>query len=183
MRIRRRLQQLMFQSTRSNLNSARAMLAAVWGMLCVLIFAAPILRSHSCQTAASVLYLSFSCFCHQIPERSFTILGQPLAVCHRCCGIYLGLLLGVFVKYPMIRRSPQACRLWIAAAGIPILLDVILSYLGFWTNTCLSRFFTGLLFGNLISFLLVQGMAEFLSEIPWRNAAAGNVPIEESVYE
>lgn len=33
--------------------------------------------------------------CHQIPARSFHLAGQPLPLCARCTGIYLGALLGI----------------------------------------------------------------------------------------
>ena len=33
--------------------------------------------------------------CHQQPERSLTLLGQPLAACARCLGFYTGIFLGV----------------------------------------------------------------------------------------
>jgi uncharacterized membrane protein len=37
--------------------------------------------------------------CHRIPERSFMAFGQPLPLCARCTGIYLGVMtaLGVFI--------------------------------------------------------------------------------------
>jgi uncharacterized membrane protein len=147
---------------------ARAIMAGAWGIVCGLILAAPILMSHSCHSAASVLYLSFSWVCHQIPERSFALLGHPLAACHRCFGIYLGLFLGSLTENRFVYESLRARRFWILAASIPLLLDVLLNSAGLWTNTCFSRFFTGLLFGNLASPLLVRGVTEFLNEAPWR---------------
>jgi uncharacterized membrane protein len=176
-----RLEQLMYISTRSSLNSARATLALTFGIICCLTLAAPVLLAHSCRTAASVLYLSFSCICHQIPERSFIISGHPLAVCHRCFGIYIGLFLGSFIENRFIQEFPRARRVWVLAAAIPLLLDVFLSCIGLRTNTCLTRFLTGLLFGNLISPLLVRGVAEFLSEAPWRRLR--NTQLEEVFHE
>jgi len=155
--------------------SARAIMAGAWGIVCGLILAAPILMSHSCRSAASVLYLSFSCICHQIPERSFAIFGHPLAVCHRCFGIYLGLFLGSLIENRFVHGSLRVRRFWILAASIPLLLDVLLNSAGLWTSTCFSRFFTGLLFGNLVSPLLVRGVAEFLNGAPWRKFAIAHL--------
>lgn len=41
--------------------------------------------------------------CHQIPARSFHLGGQPLPLCARCTGIYLGTLLGI-VGLALMRR-------------------------------------------------------------------------------
>jgi len=155
----------MHSSTHFNQGSARVALAATWGVLCALPLAAPILVSHSCRRAASVAYLFFFCICHQIPERSFTISGHPLAVCHRCFGIYLGLFLGSLIDNHFVHRSPQVRRFLVLAAGIPLLLDVLMPFAGLWTSSSMSRFFTGLLLGTLISPLLVRGVQEFLNEV------------------
>ncbi len=160
-----RLEPSMQSSTHSNLVAVRAALAAAWGVICALTMAAPILLSHSHRRAASVLYLTFSCICHQIPERSFMISGHSFAVCHRCFGIYLGLFLGSLIGNRFVHRSPQVRRFLVLAAGVPLLLDVILPFAGLWTSSGMSRFFTGLFLGNLISPLLVRGAQEFLNEV------------------
>ena len=163
----------MFLSTRSASISARIMLAGAWGVFCTMILAAPILLSSSCTRAASVLYLSFSTICHQIPERSFFILGYSFPVCERCSGIYLGLLLGSLVEARFVHRSSTARRVWVLAACIPMLSDFLLSFSGIWIGTGPGRFLTGLWFGCLISALLVRGVAELLIHPPWRHLAAG----------
>jgi len=150
---------------------ARIMLAGAWGIFCTMILATPILLAYSWREAASVLYLSFSSICHQIPDRSFLVLGYSLPVCHRCSGIYLGLFLGSLIENRFVHRSPRARRVWILAACIPMLFDVVLSYSGLWLGTGLTRFFTGLCFGSLISTLLVRGVTEVLMDAPWRRRA------------
>lgn len=147
---------------------ARTVLATAWGVMCALVLAAPLLELHSCRTAGSILYLFFSCICHQIPERSFLISGYALAVCHRCSGIYIGMFLGSFLGYRTIQSSMKARRLLVLAAIIPILLDALAGIAGFWTGTAMIRFSTGLLFGTLISPLFVCAFTEFLNEAPWR---------------
>jgi uncharacterized membrane protein len=47
------------------------------------------------RVAASAVYLAGAVVCHQKPERSFRIAGQPLPVCARCTGIYIGAALAV----------------------------------------------------------------------------------------
>ncbi len=163
----------MFLSARSAAVSARIMLSAAWGLLCAMILAAPILMFYSCHRAAAVIYFSFSRICHQIPDRSFFFLDHSLPVCHRCSGIYLGLLLGSLIDNRFALRSPSARRAWVFAACIPMLIDGVLSCSGLWHGTGFGRFFTGLWFGCLISSLLVRGAAEFLTDAPWRSWAEG----------
>ena len=161
--------------------SARIILAGLWGMICSLAIAAPILLSNSSNTAASFIYLLFSRICHQIPERSFQLFGHPMAVCHRCLGIYIGLFLGSLIKNRFFHRSPQIRRVWIMAAVAPMLLDFCLSFSGLWHSAGIIRFSTGLVFGSLISSLLVRGVSELLHEAPWRQRANGDSLIKGGI--
>jgi uncharacterized membrane protein len=121
---------------------------------------------------AAGIYFFFSCICHQMPERVFTIFDFPLAVCHRCCGIYLGFFLGAIFKNNRLHRSPGSRRKWILAAVCPLALDALAPHCGLWTNTAWTRLATGLMFGMVTSSLLVQGIAEFRTEAPWRRITA-----------
>ena len=152
---------------RSRSFRARAVLVSAWGGVCALILAAPLLALHSRPRAAAIVYTLFSPICHQRPERSFLLSGFPLAVCHRCCGMYLGLFLGSMLG-GLAPDSPRARRACMLAAVLPIALDLLASLAGLWTSTCVSRFSTGLLFGALVSPLLAHGFAEFIAEAPWR---------------
>src|ERR1041384_3751425 len=88
-----------------------------------LIWAAPWLAARHHYTWALLIYGSFSAVCHQLPERSFHLLGFPLAVCARCTGIYLGALTGLLL-YPSVRRlkdETMPARWWLVAAAVPVL--------------------------------------------------------------
>jgi uncharacterized membrane protein len=146
-----------------------------------MILAAPILAAHSCRKAASVFYVSFACVCHQIPERSFALSGHSLAVCHRCFGIYLGLFLGSLIENRFIHQSLRLRRLYVLSASIPMLLDALVPYSGLWCSTSISRFCTGLLFGSMISCLLVHGVAELLNEAPWRRFVVDDSHLKEGL--
>ena len=173
----------MNHKTRSNLVSARSVAAGVWCTLCAIIFAPPVFASGGGPATAAIIYFLFSPVCHQTPERSFALLGFPLAVCHRCCGIYLGLFLGSLMKNPWMHRSPVTRRRWILAATIPLALDALLPYAGLWANTGLSRFITGLWFGIPTASLLVRGIEEFLNEAPWQRFALGGSSFGKASYE
>lgn len=148
-----------------NTTRARTVLAVLWGTLCSLILAAPVLASLACFREASFLYFLFSPICHQITERSFSVGTFSLAVCHRCTGIYLGLFLGPFMQYRIIGLLVESRRLCVACACLPMFVDIFLSLSGIWPGTYLSRFSTGLLFGILVSPLLILGLAELIEEL------------------
>jgi uncharacterized membrane protein len=153
-----------------NLFSARIGLACIWGVLCALALASPVLQAHSFVSAAAVLHASFSRFCHQIPHRSFFLLGHPLPVCQRCFGLYLGLFFGSFIYIPFFYRSRSARRMTVAIACLPALLDVFLTWCGVWPGAGVRRCVTGWILGYLISPLLTQGMEELLRNRPRRRA-------------
>ena len=53
------------------------------------VVAAPVLLSFG-RAESAALYAAFAPLCHQVAERSWTVLGYPLAVCVRCFGFYCG---------------------------------------------------------------------------------------------
>jgi uncharacterized membrane protein len=150
------------------MTSARAVAAAVSGLICALTIAAPVM-THCGSSAAVILYLFFSPICHQIPERSFAVLGHPMAVCHRCSGIYLGLFLGSLIKNDLIHRSPRIRTIWVLSAMTPLLLDLTLPSTAIWAGRYWIRFLTGLIFGMTAGWLVARGAEELMQErISWR---------------
>ena len=148
------------------MTSARAVLAGVFGGICALVIAAP-LMAHCGTSAAALAYAFFFPICHQRPERSFFFWGHPLAVCHRCTGIYLGLFIGSLIKNDFMHRSPGIRRTWILTAMTPLLLDLILQWIGIWKGTGFVRFSTGLIFGMTAAWLVVRGAEELLQSAQW----------------
>jgi uncharacterized membrane protein len=82
----------------------------------------------------------FKSVCHQIPERSFSLLGTPVAVCARCLGLYLGFLIGVIILpradrlSGLLQARPRLMLLFL----VPMACDLLI-----WENTHWSRFLTG----------------------------------------
>ncbi|MCK6629252.1 MAG: DUF2085 domain-containing protein [Anaerolineae bacterium] len=74
--------------------------------------------------------------CHQIPARSFHLAGQPLPLCARCTGIYLGALLGI-VGMALMRRChsvefpPRSLLITLLAFTGLMGIDGVNSYLSF----------------------------------------------------
>lgn len=165
----------MVVSMQSSFSFLRIPVAAVWILLCVLIIGAPILASRAEYGPALWIYLVFSNVCHQIPDRSFIIAGFPLAICHRCAGIYLGFILGSLIRNPIPQRSPAVRRSWILVLTLPLIIDATLPLTGIWAGSAPSRFLTGLLFGTMLSSLLLQGIMEFMANSRRRRHIEGGV--------
>jgi len=88
--------------------------------------------------------------CHQLPGRSLHIGGVPLAICDRCSGIYLGLVLGVSVTGwggSVWAALGRQSRYLLLGSLVPLAIDWIAPFLGVWQNGPASRGLTGLLFG------------------------------------
>jgi uncharacterized membrane protein len=128
------------------------------------IFLAPALAARGSSEAARLLYGAFSPICHQIPERCFTFHGQPLAVCGRCLGIYLGFAAGL-VLYPFIRGFSKlelpSVRVFLPLT-LPMALDGAAGILGIWKSPIGVRFATGAVWGAILPFFFVTGLADLL---------------------
>ncbi len=89
----------------------------------------------------------FQPFCHQLAERSFSVAGNPMCVCHRCFGIYVGLFVGSALALAGVRADPGSRRLWLVAT-VPMVVHVLI--LNLWSPADLwqVRILTGALFGG-----------------------------------
>jgi uncharacterized membrane protein len=140
-----------------------ATLAGLIGWLAAIV-AAPYLRSRGSAWSA-FLYSCFAPLCHQRPERSFRAFGQPLAVCARCTGIYLGAFLGLAV-YPF-RRGFSTLRLpplaALAAVSAPLAVDAAGRVLGLWDTPAVIRLATGMFWGSILPYYFMTGVGELLT--------------------
>jgi uncharacterized membrane protein len=126
------------------------------------IIAAPLALSSGHLIWALPLYHAFSLVCHQIPERSFFIAGQPFAVCARCFGLYAGFTLAT-IAYPLVcslKKTDAPPRKWLFIAAVPLLIDYGLGAFGIWNNTHTSRFITGALLGAVAVFYTMPGLLD-----------------------
>ncbi len=94
---------------------------------------------------------AFMSLCHQIPERSFWLGGQPMAVCSRCIGVYSGFLVGWGIL-PFWSKFNLGEKVAMKKAALFVLLlnffDIVGNVLGFWENTLVSRLVLGILMGG-----------------------------------
>jgi len=139
------------------------------------IFLAPALAARGSAGAARLLYKAFSPICHQIPGRCLTFHGHPLAVCGRCLGIYAGFAAGL-VLYPFIRGFSKlklpSVRVFLPLT-LPLALDGAAGVLGIWKSPMGARFATGVVWGALLPFFFVTGLADLLLTRRKRAAARG----------
>lgn len=103
----------------------------------------------------SLISYIFSFLCDQDPARSFEIAGRYLPLCQRCTGLYVGL--GISFIYLLVTRHhkyglPPRSILCVNIASLlmmPIFGFHLLDPGPAW------RFWSGLIFGNAIAFLLL----------------------------
>lgn len=125
------------------------------------VILAPVLRESSLRVS-SVLYACFAPVCHQVPERSFALLGRPLAVCARCFGIYAGFL-GGMILYAFRRgfetvRLPRLMDFLLLSLSIGI--DAAANVLGIWNTPNLPRFLLGFAWGTILPFYFLTALGE-----------------------
>jgi uncharacterized membrane protein len=149
------------------LPAARALLLAIFGLVALGIVGPPLLEQSGGAAAGGALRPLFALVCHQRPERSLWIGQVPLAVCQRCSGIYLGLLLGAALPVSGLRLLCGARRrVWALAGLAPVLADVGLGVAGVWRGSPATRFGSGLVAGIMLATLAVAGLAEFVAALP-----------------
>ncbi|NGP89636.1 DUF2085 domain-containing protein [Fodinibius halophilus] len=124
---------------------------------------------------------AFQMLCHQLPERSFWINGQPMAVCSRCLGIYSAFAI-FWITMPLWAKwtfpnllSPKKLAL---SALILNFIDVVGNMLGFWQNTLLSRLVLGILLGSTGALIFSRDF--FLTTIKSKGINHGRVTTTNS---
>jgi uncharacterized membrane protein len=125
---------------------ALAGMSAGWALA---IGFAPVLADSSRVGAilASLAYIAGSILCHQLPDRSFHMLGAQLPVCARCTGLYLGGALGAgawlirrrFQPKPIAAIDPKRAAYTLAIASAPTALTVMTAAAGIWDLSNVGR--------------------------------------------
>ena len=111
----------------------------------------------------TVVMHAFSHSCHQIAERSPVIMETPLAVCHRCYGIYSSLSIGTVLFLGLGRwdnfLSRHTTAIFLVALSL-LFLDWLLGVTGMWQNTPVSRTATGGFLGSVAGVYLTRALTQ-----------------------
>ena len=103
---------------------------------------------------------TLSFMCHQQPEKCFLILGQPIGLCTRCLGIYLGFA----VFYKSINQLKRYSYLYYFSI-IYLLIDLVIELgLRLSINNA-GRF----LFGLIFSFFILRSIHLLRNYIIYKN--------------
>ncbi len=136
---------------------------AVW---CGAIILAPFLASSS-SPLSGVVYQFFHPICHQLPERSFYLFGEKLAVCSRCSSVYFSFLL-VAALYPFVRSLTTPAiphRHWLLLAMLPMLIDVGLGFFNLHNSTFVTRALTGAILGATAPLYILPAAIEAVQQL------------------
>lgn len=92
--------------------------------------------------------------CHQQPDRSFWLLGYPVALCCRCLGFYLGVITsGIFELFDKLNIKLKLFLILFAIS----LIDIFINYgLGIRVHNTgnITRFIVGIIMGLLFVVIL-----------------------------
>lgn len=139
----------------------------IWAAL---ILVDPLAKSFGFSSFSIGLYGFHSFICHQMADRSLHLLGEPFGVCSRCTGVYFGIFFG-FAIYPLWRRLDDIepiSRVWLFLSLMPIGIDWSLTFFGYWENTHLSRFLTGMILGATCATYIVPASVEIVRNLTWK---------------
>jgi uncharacterized membrane protein len=137
------------------------------------IFLAPGLAARGAAGVSRIVYALYAPVCHQIPGRCFRLQGFPLAVCGRCLGVYMGFAAGLAL-YPLVRGFSRLtlppARLF-ALLILPLAVDGLAGLLRIWRSPIGLRFATGFVWGLILPYYFVAGLADLVRARRERAAA------------
>lgn len=92
------------------------------------------------------------CFCHRLPERSFSFRGHLFPLCARCTGIVAGSVLAPVAFFSGHAPEPFLATLFL----VPLIADGLTQRMKWRESTNPLRFVTGTLFGLGYMTLILQ---------------------------
>jgi uncharacterized membrane protein len=145
---------------------------AIAFFLASLPFVIPYLASQGYTTLASWLFTTFGLMCHQMPERSFTLFGEQMALCHRMTAIYMASFIAG-IGYALVRdRLPPLSFKAMIIMSIPMAIDGFTQLFGLRESVWELRLLTGSLFAFGVMWFALprfeQGFAEIRSVVETR---------------
>ncbi len=114
--------------------------------LAAMPFIVPFIASQGYTGLANGLYTSLGLMCHQMPERSFTLFGEQMGLCHRMSAIYIASFFSG-IGYALVRNrlSPLGFR-GLILLSTPMAIDGFTQLFGLRESVWELRLITGTLF-------------------------------------
>jgi uncharacterized membrane protein len=134
---------------------------ALW---CTGIYIVPFIPN---EKVTALLFALYRPVCHQLADHSFHIYGSPLAVCVRCTALYTAFLAGILL-YPLLRSSTLSItsyRYFIILLAVPMIADVLASWISGYNSSITSRVVSGGLFGIGAALLLIPIYTEAFRQL------------------
>jgi uncharacterized membrane protein len=130
------------------------------------VTAAPYLKSQS-SVYGNLIYAVFSPTCHQIPSRCLTLYGNPLAVCTRCLGIYIGFFLGtsLFPVFHGLKSESHPKAKILILMSFPIVIDTAANVVSLWASPHWLRLATGMIWGAILPFYFIPGITDIFKKV------------------
>ncbi len=109
---------------------------------------APIFAHFEYYDLSSKLTSLYIYSCHQQPDRSFWLLGYPVALCCRCYGVYLSsAITSIFAIYNKIKTN----KFIIILLFLISFIDIFINYKARYNTGNIIRFIAGVNLGALIT--------------------------------
>ena len=134
-------------------------------LLATLPFIIPFLASQGMTGLANWLYTTFGLMCHQMPERSFTLFGEQMALCHRMTAIYGASFLGGLGFAAVRYRMPSLGFRGLIWLSVPMALDGFTQLFGLRESTWELRLLTGSLFAFGVLWFALPRLEDGFREI------------------
>lgn len=104
---------------------------AIYSLLFIILgVLAPVLAYSKQFYAADIIYLLMHKSCTQEALRCFWVFGYQMAICARCLGSYIGVIIAIILELSNIRFNKMTCLLLTIIAFGEILLEVLKVYSG-----------------------------------------------------
>jgi len=107
--------------------------------------------------------LLYAPICHQKAERTLSLMGEAMAVCSRCSGLYFGAALAVLLAALMPRALWWPNKVWFFAALAPTGIDAVLPWFGMPQLSLVPRHFVAWPAGFAVGWFLALGVASLVS--------------------
>lgn len=127
---------------------------------------APIIAALGADQLSTLIFQVYSITCHQMPDRSYFILGHQMAYCERNTAIY-GAMAACGIAYSWLRRRNLGSLPvgWYVVLILPMAIDGFSQLFGLRESTWLLRGLTGSLFGAATIWLAFPRLQESFDEI------------------